>query len=199
MRVLLLSTAMVAFAVESTGIEAERTAHERAAVQAERDRLEAQFAAEHARCAERFGVTACQDEVQERRRAALGGPRAGALALDDAERRRRAAERRDALAQKQRRAMERPASASVAAQVASASVAAPSPARVLPDDTAASHSLAASAAAAAAAQRAAAARARQAAIQADRARVEARQAERARQGKGATPLPVPAASRAGAQ
>jgi len=178
--------------------EAARIARERAAIQAERDRLDAQFAAEQARCAERFAVTACLDEVRERRRAAMEGPRARALALDDAERRNRAAARREAVAQKQRRAADSspPADVPVSAPGLAAPALAPSPSlpRVRPEDATASRAAAASAADAAAAQRAAAARKRQAAIDAEQARVASRLAERARQGKAAAPLPLPASA-----
>ena len=106
--VLCIAACSVALAVEPAGAEAARVAAERAEIQAERNRLEAQFDAEKADCAGRFAVTACLDDVRERRRAALEGPRMRALALDDAERLRRAAARRDALARKQRDTMRRP-------------------------------------------------------------------------------------------
>jgi len=175
--------------------EAARVARERAAIVAERDRIEAQFATELAACSDRFAVTACQDDVRARRRVALDGPRARELALDDAERRSRAAARREAVVQKQRRAAERPAPAAAAAPAPASAPApaqpAPSLAPQLPETTSASRAAASAAAEAAAAQRALAARQRQAAIKAEQARIAARQAERERRGKSAAPLPVP--------
>lgn len=83
-------------------------AADRAGVATERQRLEAGFAAEEAQCRERFAVTACIDDVRQRRRIALAGPRAQELAQDDAERLQRAQSRREAVARKQKQAAERP-------------------------------------------------------------------------------------------
>jgi colicin import membrane protein len=181
--------------------EAVRIGRERAAIQAERERLEAQFAAERAHCAARFAVNACLDDVRERRRAALEGPRARELALDDAERRRRAAVRRETLAQRQREAAERPPPAVLPAMPDAPSAAA-MPVPVVPpavftqdaEGPTARAAAASAAVEAAAAKRGAAARQRDAAVRAERARIEERKAERARRGKLSAPLPVPAAS-----
>jgi hypothetical protein len=184
-------------AADGGAVDTARIARERVAIQSERDRLEAQFAAEQARCAERFAVTACLDDVRDRRRAALEAPRARALALDDADRKARAAARREAVAQKQRGTAERLLPARGAASIPTLPVPKPPPAGSRPLDTAAAREATASAAATAAARRADAARARQAAARAEQTRIATRQAERARQGKAASPLPVPAsASRA---
>ncbi len=186
-------------AAEPADTDAAAIARERAALQVERDRLEAQFAAELARCSERFAVNACRDEVSQRRRVALEGPRARSLALDDLERSRRAAARREALAQKQRGASAPAVPAENVPLAASApSAADPAASRAQREIPPHAVAPAASAAAeAAAAQRAAESHRRQASIRAERERVQARQAERARQGKAAAPLPVPAASHAG--
>jgi hypothetical protein len=180
-------------------IEAARVARERERIQAERDRLEALFAAEQARCSERFAVTACVDDVRQRRRAALAAPTAQALALDDAERRERAAARRQAVQDKQRRAAETPApTLPLAATGVSAAAPAVPPVTA---SSAAAQAVAAprapdAAASAAARQRAAASRQRQQDIKAGQARIEAREAARKQGGKAAAPLSVPAPARA---
>ena len=173
---------------------------QRARIKADRDRIEAQFAAEQNACRERFAVTACTDDVRLRRRAALAVPRAQALALDDMERKQRATARREAVAGKQSRAAERPvpAPAEIAppqAASAPASTSASAPAAHAPKPRAASapHA-AASSAAAAAARRAQASKARQTQIQQGQTRIEARQAEHARGHKPSTPLTTPSAA-----
>lgn len=158
---------------------------ERQRIAAERQRLEAAFAEEEARCASRFAVTACLDDVRQRRRAALELPRSRELAIDDIERRQRATARREAVEEKQRRAAARP----VAEPASSAA-----PARALPAPAPASSAREPHAPPSAdlARQRAAAAHERQEKLRATQQRVQAREAERARQGRRAAPLPVPA-------
>lgn len=167
-------------------------AADRAAVAAERQRLEAAFAAEEAQCRERFAVTACVDDVRQRRRVALAGPRAQELALDDAGRMQRAEARREAVARKQKEAAERPV-AQAAEPVRElrlppppVPLAEPRP-QPMPDSEAA-------------ARRAAASRERREKIAASQDRIVTRQVERAsRQKKASDPLPLPpdvAASRA---
>ena len=171
--------------------EAPRVARERERIQVERERLEAQFTVEQSRCAERFAVTACVDEVRQRRRAALAVPKAQDQALDDAERRERAAARRQAVLDKQRRAAEMPSPAPAApasvAQVPRSAPALQAVVKAPPRSPNASAS-------AAAAQRAAAGRQRQSDIKAGQARIEAREAARVRSGKAAAGLPAPAVS-----
>lgn len=58
-------------------------------------------AAEERACSDRFAVTACIDDVRARQRAALAPLREQELALDDADRQRRAAERQAAVAARQ--------------------------------------------------------------------------------------------------
>lgn len=199
-------------------------AAERQRIEAERRDIEARYATELARCNERFVVTACADKARQRRRAALAVPRARELALDDAERRARAAARRQEVLDKQRHAasagvaprFELAIAAAAAAASASAAEAAAAPALpasatepALPAsaavDVAKSASAPASAGAgrhksdagaAAAERRAQAAAQRRQKILAEQARIAAREAERARAGKSAAPLPTPAASSA---
>jgi hypothetical protein len=167
-----------------------QAARERGRIHAERERLEAGFAAEEARCAERFAVTACLDDVRLRRRAALAGPRAQALAIDDAERHARAEARRAAVDEKQRRAAARPPIPSEPARAPRELP--PAPPVVLAEPVPRPSS-----APAEAARRVEAARERQAEIRATQQRIEARQAERARQRKPSAPLPAPRAASAG--
>lgn len=89
---------------QQTSAPGRHATSERQGIEDERERIEAAYAAELARCNERFAVTACVDHARQRRRAALAGPRARELALDDAERRSRAAARRQAVKDKQIRA-----------------------------------------------------------------------------------------------
>ena len=75
---------------------------ERARLAAERQALLDGFAQEELACQQRFFVNACVEDVSRRRREALAPLRARELELDDAERQRRAAERRAAIEAKQR-------------------------------------------------------------------------------------------------
>lgn len=198
---------------QQPGEHSPRAAVQRQSIEAERKRIEATYAAELARCEQRFAVTACVDDARQRRRVALAGPRARELALDDAERRSRAAARRQAVQDKRRRAAQAPVAPrfelslppAAASQAAAAPASATAEARAASAPTNAAATAAAPAVAASAVQHSAAARAaagqraraaqeRQSKIQAEQARIAARQAERARAGKPAAPLPVPAAS-----
>ncbi len=156
---------------------------ERAAVAAERQRLEARFAAEEAQCRERFAVTACIDDVRQRRRIALAAPRAQELAQDDADRMQRAQSRREAVARKQKQAAERP-------------VVEPERARELrlppPPAPLAEPRVPAAPSADEAARRAAASRDRRERIAASQDRIVTRQVERASRNKRpGEPLPLP--------
>ena len=173
----------LACALACTAVMAQTPPPSRASIQAERKRLETAYTVEQAACRERFAVTACVDDVRQRRRLALAVPRAQELALDDAARQQRAEAHRAAVANKQRRSAERP-------------IVAPEPARALrlppppaphvttPHERAAPTS-------AEAARRAAASQDRRDKIRAGQERIEARQAEKARLKKPAEPLPVP--------
>jgi hypothetical protein len=188
----LAGAAALAAAQAAPDVAAAR-AQQRAQLLAERQRIEAEFQATVAACRQRFAVTACVDEARQRRRDALAVPRTQALVLDDLERRERAVARREAVQAKQRKAAERALPASAAPAASRPARQGPAPAQAAaPRSNPAS---AAEASAAAASRRAQAAQQRQAEIEATQARIRARQAERARQGKVAAPLPVPAASR----
>lgn len=147
------------------------------------------FAAEERACVSRFAVTACVDEVRARRRDALAPLRDRELRLDEAERQRRADERRQGIAQRQ-------------AQQADALQRAPAPpepeTHVRPPLRGASAPVRAAkpmddgaARAAAALRRTQDARLRQEEAKNTQERIERRQAEREAQGKKAQPLPVP--------
>lgn len=161
-------------------------AADRGEIVAERKRLEAAFAAEEAGCRARFTVTACVDDVRQRRRAALAGPRAQELALDDAERIQKAQSRREAVARKQKEAAERP----VVAPEPQREVRLPPPPAPLSEPR-----VHATPSGDDAARRAEAARERREKIAASQDRIVTRQVERAsRVKKPAAPLPVPPAS-----
>lgn len=76
------------------GVDAapEAVARERGRIEQERRQQEARFAAEEAACYQRFAVNDCLREVRVRRRAVFEDLRRQDIALNDAERRRRAAE-----------------------------------------------------------------------------------------------------------
>ena len=164
---------------------------ERQRIAAERKRLEAVFADEEARCQSRFAVTACLDDVRQRRRAALDLTRSRELAIDDTERRQRATARREAVEEKQRRAAARTVAEPAASAEPAAALPAPAPA---PASAPAAREPQAPPSTELARQRAAAAHERQQKLRATQQRVEARQAERARQQRPAAPLPVPPAA-----
>jgi len=83
-------------------------AAERSRIDRERQQAMARFSAEEAVCRERFSVTACVDEARARRRAALSSLRMQEVLLDDAERKRRAAARTQAIEAKRIEAESRP-------------------------------------------------------------------------------------------
>lgn len=92
-----------------TGQACADEAEARQRLAAERQALEQRFDAEERVCADRFAVNACVDDVRARRRAALAPLREQLLQVDEAERRRRADERRAAVARKQAELAQRPA------------------------------------------------------------------------------------------
>ena len=164
-----------------------QAAPDRGEITAERQRLQSAYAAEEAQCRERFAVTACVDDVRKRRRAALAGPRAQELALDDVERLQRAQARREAVGRKQKQAAERP----VVAPEPQREVRLPPPAAVVEPRVHEAPS------ADEAARRAAASRERRDKIAASQDRIVTRQVDRvSRNKKVSAPLPVPAAASA---
>jgi hypothetical protein len=164
-------------------------ADERGAILAERQALQARFAAQERECASRFVVNACLDDVRQRRREALEPLRERELRLDQAERLKRAEERRAFIAAKQAAAAASRPSGGVTPQLRlrdPAPVPEPRPTRVADEAERAAE----------AAARAREAEQRRAEAQAARQRVQQRQAEREAAGKKGEPLPVPAAASA---
>ena len=80
---------------------AQDVAAERARIAAERSRVEAAFQVEQKACYQKFAVTGCIEEAQGRRRDALADLRRQEIALNDAERKARSADRMRELQQKQ--------------------------------------------------------------------------------------------------
>jgi hypothetical protein len=180
----------------STSWAGQGTAVERSHIEAEIQRLSSVFAAEESACKQRFLVTSCVEDVQLRRREALGRQRARLLALDDEDRKQRASARL-AVIEGKRQAQRtgvpesQPPRPSVErAPLAAASV----PLTAVRRDPAGPSSRQ-DAASAAAAQRVVAARRRQQQADAHANEVRQKLLERERSGKAAAPLPVPAASR----
>lgn len=158
---------------------------------AERRALQSQFETQEKDCQTRFAVTACVDDVRQRRSGALAPLRVRELQLDDAQRSARAAARERALLAKQRAPLP-PVPADV--EPAPTQVAA----KARPQAPRPGHDGAPAAAhvgrAAQAAERAKAASARRSAASVAQAEVAKRLSARAATGKAAAPLPVPAAS-----
>ncbi|HEY8047884.1 MAG TPA: hypothetical protein VIE63_01830 [Ramlibacter sp.] len=74
---------------------------ERARLKAERQKVEAQFAAEEKTCYRKFAVNDCLATARAKRRTAVDDLRRQEIALNDAERKRKAAERRQEIDQKE--------------------------------------------------------------------------------------------------
>jgi colicin import membrane protein len=163
-------------------------AAERQRIGNERRAIETRFAAEEAACLGRFVVTPCVEDVRARKREALAPLRHQELLLDDAERKRRAAQRLQGIETRRAQAASRPAPAVVPAP-APASRPAPSPPsqRSLPPQSTGGDAEAAARRAAAAAEQ------RRQAAAADRARIAEREAAREPGSKKSAPLPVPRA------
>jgi hypothetical protein len=165
---------------------------ERVRIAVEREALTARFAQEELECAQRFAVNDCLEDVRRRRRDALEPLRAREFELDDAERLRRAAERRAAIEARQRERDARPPppetpdlpprEPAVPASAASAAAVLPRPA-----DTAQERALQAQ-------ERVRSAQRRREEAAAAQERVQSRLREREAAGKTAAPLPVPASA-----
>ena len=178
--------------------------------QARRDQLNTERAAAQARydqtvreCERAFAVTDCVNQAKAERRTALDRMSREQAALDDAERKRRAEERRQRIAKKQaqqaqqsprpvdtRGAASAPLQVRAPRQASSAASAVAKPARRAEPRTPG----AAAAAEAEAAERAALSQQRRERAQAHEEAVRKRNAERAAQRAPAAPLPVPQAS-----
>ncbi len=160
---------------------------ERARILRQRGELKARFDADEAACRSRFGVTGCINDVKARRRDAMNVLREQELQLNEAERKERSAARLQALEAKRQQAAARPPAPPPPLAVTRPAGGAGS-APVLreprrPRDDAAD--------AQAAARRAAAAGQRLQDAADDRAKIAAREAERARNPKKSAPLPLP--------
>lgn len=168
----------------------------RARIAAERQRLQALLDAERAACRQRFAVSACIDAAEQRFRDGMAGTRQREQALDDVDRQHRAAERRAAVAEKQRLAAaavaasaSAPQAQSVQAPPSAASAAQPGVQRRPPKvDRQAGRQ---DPAAAAARQRAIASAQRRQKFQAEQDKVAQRKLDKAGQKSAAAPLPVP--------
>ena len=166
---------------------AQNAVSERARIDDERRQVEARYAAEEADCRQRFFVTSCIDEAKARRREALDTLRQQELQLDDAERKRRAAERMQAIEARRAEAAARPQAASQPEPV----IRVPPAAAVasMPELTAPRRAAPSASEAEAAASRAAAAERRRAEAAARQARIAEREAARASEGQRSAPLP----------
>jgi colicin import membrane protein len=118
MKNLLVATvfALAANAVLAVSPQADETVAERARIKAERSQAEAAFAAREKACYGKFAVNDCLGEARAKRREVLADLRRQEISLNDAERRRRSAERLREIeerssAQKQEQAVERRAQA----------------------------------------------------------------------------------------
>jgi hypothetical protein len=171
---------------------------ERARLAAERLSLTDGYAAQEQACREQFVVTACVDDVRQRRRLALQPLRARELSLDEDERARKALDRLTARAARTG-ASAAPASAASAGLVgpslptASAPLRAPQPGTPGRDRSTAATNPSAEARALQAAERARAAARRAETLDALQAEVARKSAERAANARRSAPLPPPAA------
>ena len=174
---------------DTAAAQFERLARERA-------RVEAESRVAQAACAQQFAVTACVDGVKAERRQRLQVLDRERAVLDDAARKRRAAERLALIERREAMSAQRQPALTVRTRApagASSSALASAPARVLPA-SAPSSAAAASQADAQAAARAAGAAQREAQAVAHRSAVEKRNRERAKQRPPAAPLPLPSAA-----
>jgi hypothetical protein len=190
MRSLLLLPLLAAFGTGAAAAEDAVAARQRLA--AERSAIETRYRAEEAACRERFAVTPCIEQARAQRREALAKVREQELRWDDQDRRQRADLRERAIAGKRAEAAARAASGASAPAPAKAAprpplvasapahVAAPAPRAPLDGGPQAAN------------ERVLKAQQRQAQAAARAERIRQREAERAKQGKKAAPLPEPA-------
>jgi hypothetical protein len=188
-----LRTLIGCLLLASTAAGAQDSTAERTRIAAERRQIEVRYASEESECRQRFFVTACLEAAKARRREALDVLRSQELALDDAERLRRADERLRAV---EARRAEVAARAPAASQPEPVAPVAPMAASSVPSAPAASGTSASisrtrdAAASEAAARRAAAAERRRAEAAAAQARIAEREAARASGGQRSAPLPL---------
>jgi colicin import membrane protein len=181
---------------------ADDDAAERQRIERERAEIIARSRTDEAACAQRFAVSACVEQVRGERRAALHQLDLQRALLDDAQRKRRAAERQERIRLRQDtqsrddESRQSPAASAASAPARAASAAEPEAAR---RPEARRRSAAAVAEERdAAAKRAAASKRRAEEAAAHRAAVEQRNMERNLKKPPAPTLPVPAASAASA-
>jgi len=166
---------------------------DRQQIVAARQAIQRDFAAQELACQQRFAVTDCVEDVRLRRRQALAPWREKELALDAADRQRRASERQAAIKAKMQAAAAEPASAPPVLPRERKAMAEPSATRpVAPPAADPAHAAAAAARVQEANQRKAEAKAAQERV----ARRQAERADKAKAGKAVMPLPVPARSAA---
>src|SRR5262245_38404159 len=196
----LAALALAAITVHADDAEPPSDKERREQINAERAATQARYEKAVAECERGFMVTSCVNQAKAERRTALDRLSREQMALDDAQRKRRADERRERIAQKK-----------AAQAAASEAAASPPQAQRTPRQSAvpASGAKAArraeprsseaeAAAAAEAAERASDAQQRREKAQAHEEAVRKRNAERAAQRTPAAPLPVPDAQAASA-
>ena len=195
-----LCAAVTAYAGDVPDLAAERAERDR--ISAERQHAQEVFAARERECRDRFAVTACLDAARRDRRAALDRLRLQQDALDEVDRKRRAAQRIEEIRsnisadEAKRRDIEQRQRAKALQQAEAASAAASAP------EAPAAPAPRASAVAAQPHRTASAVdprkvqayEQRQADAKAHREAAARRNAERAAKGKPANPLPTPGAA-----
>ena len=171
---------------------ASNAGQERQRIAAEKKQAEQRFEAARRECETRFAVSSCVEQARSERRRSMEQLSARQAALDDAQRRQRAAERRQAISEKARQADER-----AAAPAASAVVRArrPPPAPRTPASAPVAEALP-QVSPQEAAQRRGARQQRELEAQQHRDAVLRRNAERDARKAPSAPLPVPTASAA---
>ena len=100
-RTLLLAFFVTAAAHGQQPQEDASVAAERARLKAEREKVEAAYKVEEKRCYREFAVNDCLDTARAKRRASVDDLRRQEIALNDVERKRKAAERRSAIEEKE--------------------------------------------------------------------------------------------------
>ena len=93
--------AATASAPAGPSTEQQQVAAERARIAAERERVEREFEAAQKACYQKFAVTGCIEDARAKRRDVLADLRRQEVALNDAQRRARAAEQMRSLEQRQ--------------------------------------------------------------------------------------------------
>jgi hypothetical protein len=195
---LVLAQLLAAPIAAQSADNADTDATQREHIARERVQVERESQAAQAACATQFAVTACIDRVRAERRERIQGLDQQRAVLDDELRKRRAAERVERIRQRQAATAVEAPSVSVRARSPAASegeLAAPAVKQMpAPSLSARQAGTSRAESAAAAAQRATAAASRASATAAHRRAVEQRNAERAKRGAPAAPLPVPGAA-----